>query len=302
VTFWSSLVRGLFYPGFVSALLVGVICRGAASWLGAHWGRRPAAPAWQPGLTLLQLARRVPVYGAGHPPPLVIWFGLVGLVSLVWATGVLPWPRGFLAPQEAFPATLVLYLLLLAVPPLARLVAAGLSDQPTAALGARRQAPLEIARLLPLTLATAAIPLASHQLGLAQTLPLDPAHAVLSLTVAGILLATLPWPQWDHDAHEAPLAALGGRPLALFRALEAMELSAQTGLIGAVLQGGGLLPAEWQGLAPLIALLATVIALAAFERSQRRPPLTAAVHRYTRWLLPLATAAAVLGWAIGRSL
>jgi hypothetical protein len=301
MTFWSSLLRGLFHPGFVSALLAGLLCRGAALWLGAHWGRRPAPPIWRPWATLLALAQKAPTSGQASPPSLAIWPGLLGLVGLSWATGMLPWPRGFLAPPQELPASFVLYLLLLASPPLARLVAAGLSVQPMAAVGIRRQAPIEIARLLPLMLAAAAIPLSSHQLGLAQDISPDPAHAVLKLAVAGMLLATLPWPVWDHDRHDGPLASLGGRPLALFRALEAMELSAQVGLAGVALQGSGLLSIRWQGLAPLIAYVAATIVLSAHERSQRRLPLTAAVHRYTRWLLPLATVMAMLGWWIGRS-
>ena len=302
---WGSLFRGLLCPGLLCALLLGLLCRGIAAWLGAHLGRRPfdpggarpVPPVWQPFADIVQLAGKALPEGEQRRLAVAAWPGLLGLVALSWATGMLPWPKLALPAQPTLPGAMGLYLLLLAVPPLTRLLAAGLSDRPTASLGAYRWSSLEVARILPLWPAAAALALSTRSLDL----PPEPAttlwQTLLALAVAGISLATLPWLLWDRDTHDAPLAALGGRPLALFRALEAVELGAHMGLTAIALEASALLPVAWG--APSVAVLSTLVVLALFERAGRHLLTDIVVRRYTRWLLPLATLLAGLGWWLG---
>jgi len=300
MTLWGGLIRTLLCPGFLSALLVGLLCRGLTAWLGAKLGRRPASPAWQPFADLFYLARKDPWDGAGLAAARAGWPALLAVVALALATGRLPWPEKWPPVPAELPGDLLLYLLLLAAPALARLAAAGLSTSPMVALGARRQAPIEIARLLPLFLAAAALPLASRQLGMVQEAAPTPLRALAAMLAAGVFLSTLPWPLWDRDEYGSMLAGLGGRPLALFRMVEALELSAQMGLVAVALQASSLLPAGREGWAPAVALIGTIVVLTVLEQRGQRLPMAAAVRRYTRWLLPIALAISVLGWLAGR--
>lgn len=294
---WHALIRSLIYPGLLSALLAGGLCRGIAAWLGAHWDRRPAPPVWQPLAELGHLVGKAWAGGSSRPPALAAWPALPALATLSWALGTLPWPWLASPVVEPFPGYLWLYPALLLVAPMARLVAAGLSAKPSAAIGAWRQAPLEIARLLPLVLAAVALPLMA---GSAEGAPADEARGLIHVAATAILLATLPWPLWDRHRYEAPLSALGGRPLALFRMVEALELLAQMGLAIVTLEAGGLLPAGRPWLSTLVVLAAAIVLLTVFEKDRRQLPLDTAVRRYTRWLLPLAVVVALLAWLSGR--
>jgi formate hydrogenlyase subunit 4 len=298
MTLLSHLVQSLLCPGLLSALLVGLLCRGLSAWAGALVGRRPARPPWQPFSDIVHLAGKSPARNPGRTA-LLAGPGLLGLVALAWATGMLPWPHWSLATED-LPGGFFLYLVLLAVPPLARLLAAGFSAQPQAALGARRQAPIELARLLPLLLAAAGLSLFTQRFTLSQEMPLTLWSALVGGGVAGVLLATLPWPLWDQDAHEAPLAGLGGRALAIFRTLEALELAAQIGLIAVVLRASGLFPPGWSDLVLLLAFIAALAVLVIFEARGRRVLLPEMARVYTRWALPLALLVAALGWWLGR--
>lgn len=290
MTILGGLLRVLFCPGFLSALLLGLLVRGVAGWLGAGIRGRPAPPPWWPLQEVLSLARKSPPRGL-QP---AIWPGLAGLLALSWATALLPWP-GWGRPAE-LPGDLVFYLALLAVPPLSRLLAAGLSAYPPATLGLRRQAPSELARLLPLTLAAAMLPLATGRPTLAERMSPSLEHALLGLATAVLLLVLLPWPLWDRDEHDAPLAGLGGKTLAVFRALEALELAAHLGLVAVVLRAGALLPPHLDGLEMVAALVAGVLALALGDPEGRRSLLPEVARRYTRWALPAAALVAFLGW------
>jgi hypothetical protein len=210
---------------------------------------------------------------------------------------MLPWPRWLL--REELPASLVLYLLLLAVVPLARLVGAGLSGSTPAAIGARRHAPVEIARLWPVLVAGIALPLLSGSFSLSATVAPSPWSALVGVVAAGILLVTLPWPLWDRDAYDAPMAGLGGRVLALFRVVDLLELVAQTGLVAVALRTSGLFPSAQEGWPVLVAIVAAVLALSAFEALGRRPLLPEAARLYTRWVLPAAVVIAVVAWWFG---
>jgi len=293
----GRLLQGFLCPGFLSALAVGLLCRGLAAWLGAKLGRRPARPVWQPLEELVRLAGKSPAEHSGQLTP-VVWAGLLGLVALSWALGMLPWPRWPWAMQE-LPGDWMFYLVLLSVPPLVRLVVAGLSEHPMAALGARRQAPLEIARLLPLMLAGAAWPLFTGQVNLSQQVPLALPGVLIGGAVVAILLATLPWSLWDHDEHNGYLAGLGGRFLAVLRALEALEIAAQIGLIAVVLRASSFFPPGCGDLVPAIAFAAVTVGLATLEWGGRRLLLPEAARYYTRWVLPVAVLVTVLGWWLG---
>jgi hypothetical protein len=296
MSLWAHLLRSLLLPGFLTALVAGALIRGLAAWLAAQIGGRPASPPWQPLEEIVHLAGKAPP-GRGQPQALASWPALFALVALSWGLGMLPWPRWLLT--EELPVNLVVYLLLLTVPPLARLAAAGLSALVPAAIGARRQAPVEIARLLPVLLAGSALPLLSGQLTLAPTVALSPWSTIVGLTVAGVFLVTLPWPLWDHDAHDAPLAGLGGRTLALYRGIEALELAAQTGLVAVALRTSGLFPPAQEGLPLVVALVVVLGALTVFESVGRRPLLPESAQLYTRWILPVAAVVAVVAWWFG---
>lgn len=298
MTMLGHLLRLVLFPGLLGALVLGLLVRGVSLWVGAHLARRPAPPCWQPLAEILHLAGREAIAGPGGRPVLVAGAALAGLVAPVWAGSLLPWPRwpGMEALGDEAPA----YLLLLAVPPLARLVAAGLSASPAAALGARRLAPLELARLLPLMVAGAALPLFTRQLTLAYSVPPTPASALIGLAVTGLLLATLPWALWDRDEHDGLLAAVGGRLLALFRVVEVLELAAQTGLIAVVLRATGLFPGGQEGLVLPEAAVAVAGVLAFWEAGGRRVLLPEVAQRYTRWAFPAAVVVAALGWWLGR--
>ncbi|MGB9724694.1 MAG: hypothetical protein ACPL7G_12475, partial [Chloroflexia bacterium] len=177
-----------------------------------------------------------------------------------------------------------------------RLLAAGLSAYPPAVLGLRRQAPGELARLLPLSLTAAALPLATGQATLTGRLSPTLEHALLSLAMAVLLLVLLPWPLWDRDEYDAPLAGLGGRTLAVFRALEALELAVHLGLVAVVLRAGALLPPHLDGLEVVVALAGGVLVLAFLDSEGRRIVLPEAARPYTRWALPASALVAFLGW------
>ncbi|MBN1484844.1 MAG: hypothetical protein JXA37_08990 [Chloroflexia bacterium] len=300
--FWGALFRGLVCPGFLTALLLGLLWRGLAAWLGAHLRRRPwglsrqraAPPAWLPLGELGRLAtKKFPV---GRPRELAwsAWPALLGLVALSWATGMLPWnPLGLPTPP-AFAVGLPLYLLCLAVPPLARLWAAGLSGETQTVLHLSRQVSLELARLLPLLLGGTALLLHSGQLSLLPEPTTTLWPALLMLALALLLLILLPWPFWDRNEQFSALSALGGRPLALFRALEALELSAHVGLVALVLAYSGLFPTLWAAL--LWAGLATLLVLSFLERAGRWLPLAMRATFYTRCMLPIALLLVALSW------
>ncbi len=289
MTVLGGLWRLFFCPGLMSALLLGLLVRGLAGWLGGRIRGRPAPPPWRPLQEVLSLAGKIP-----RGPQPAAWPGLAGLLALSGATALLPWP-GAARPAE-LPGDLAIYLALLAVPPLARLLAASLSSYPPATLGLRRQAPVELARLLPLALTAAALPLASGQASLAGRMSPSPKHALLALAMAALLLVLLPWPLWDRDEYDAPLAGLGGRTLALFRALEALELAAHLGLVAVILRTGTLLPPYLDGLEVAVALVGGMLALAFLDPDRRRSLLPEVARRYTRWALPAAALVAFLGW------
>ncbi len=290
MTVLDGLLRMFLFPGFLGALLLGLLVRGLAGWLGAGARGRPAPPPWRPLQEALSLA------GKASPQETwpAVWPGLAGLVALSWATALLPWPdRG--RPTE-LRGDLILYLVLLTVPPLSRLLAAVFSAYPPAALGLRRQAPIELARLLPLTLTAAALPLATGQATLAGRMSPTLEHALLGLATAALLLVLLPWPLWDRDEQDAPLAGLGGRTLALFRALEALELAAHLGLVAVALRAGAFLPPHLDGLEVAVALVVGTVFLAFLEPERRRILLPEFARRYTRWALPAAAWVAFLAW------
>lgn len=299
MTLLGRLVQLLFCPGLLAALGVGLLARSVSLWLGARLGRRPARPFWQPLADIVHLAGREPVAGPGGRPALVAAAGLLAVVATAWATGMLPWPRWPWA-GEALPGGLLAYLVLLAVPPLVRLLAAGFSDSPAAALGVRRLGPLELARLLPLMVAGAALPLFTGQLGLVYAGPLTPWSALVGLAIVAMLLATLPWALWDRDEGNGLLAAVGGRLLTLFRVVELLELAAQIGLVAVALRATGLYP-EYDVLALPLAWLGAVVALSLFEAGGRRVLVPEVAQRYTRWVFPIAVAVAVLGWWLGKT-
>ena len=284
MTLLGRLLQYAFCPGLLSALAAGLLARAVGSWLGARLGHRPARPFWQPLTDIVHLAGREPVAGPGGRPALVAAAGLCALAGAAWASGMLPWPRWPWA-GEALPGGLFVYLSLLAVPPLMRLLAAGFSASPAAALGARRLAPLELARLLPLVVAGAALPLFTGQISLAYAGPLTAWSAPLGLAVVALLLATLPWVLWDRDEADGLLAAVGGRLLALFRAAESLELAAHMGLVAVVLRASGLYPPGNDVLVLPAAWVLTVAVLASFEAGGRRVLVPEAVS-YTHLTLP----------------
>ncbi|MGC8874010.1 MAG: hypothetical protein ACP5SI_06120 [Chloroflexia bacterium] len=287
------LLRWLLFPGGVGALLLGVLARGSAAWLGARLRKRPAPPVWEPLMDLVHLARKgAPEAGS----PAVAWVGLVAAAGLMWAASLLPWSWGKGHPEGDF----LCYVLILALPALARLLAAGFSGSVEAAWGARRQAALEVSRLLPLLWGTSVLPLATRQLRLAPDAAVTPVGTAALCLAAALFLATLPWPLWDHDRFQAPLAGVGGRWLALYRAVEALELTVQVGLVGAALRAAGLFPPEHGWAAPLVALVGAIAVLAGFEASAQELPTEAAVRRYTRWLVPAAFLAMLLALWAGR--
>lgn len=292
----DCLLRSLLVPGLVAGLLVGVLVRGLAAWLGGRIGRRSAPPPWQPLLDLVHLAGKAPS-GRDHPAPVAAWPALLAVAALSGALGLLPWPRWWRG--EELPIGLVLYLLFLVVPPLARLAAAGLTASASAARGARRQAPLELARLLPVLLVGAALPLYSGQLTLNPAVSRDVWSIVVALGVAVIWLVALPWALWDRDEREAPLAGLNGRLLALYRAVESLELTAHLGLIAVALHGSGLFPADQSAWPPLLAVAGGVVALTLWEVRGYRPVLPEAARWYTRLLLPAAAVIVFIAWWFG---
>lgn len=275
------LLRLLLFPGGVGALVLGLAARGVAAWLGARFRGRPAPPVWGPFAELARLARKRAPEGT---PTAVAWAGLLAVAGLTVGAALLPWPEGHAGPE----GDLVFYLMLFPLPALARLLAAGFSGSPDAAWGARRQAPLEVARLLPLLWGSAALPLATRDLGLASGAATSPLGTAVLLLLSGLLLATLPWPLWDRDRRHAPLAGFGGRWLAVYRAVEALELTLQVGLTAVALRAGRLFPPAQSWVALLAAFVGAVLVLAGFEAGGRELPLEAAVHRYTRWLAPFA--------------
>lgn len=285
---WGSLLRALLCPGLLCALPVGLILRGLAAWLGAHLGRRAAPPVWYPLAEFLHLARKAPRSEDGRPSLLTILPGFLALAALCWGIAMLPWPRGPFSPLEEPSGGLLLYLLLLSVPAWARLLLIGFSADPLVALGARRQVPLEVARLLPLTLAAISVPLYNREFGLVQGGDWVLDRALIAAVAAGLLLSTLPWPLWGRNEHDAPFAALGGRSLGVYRALESLELVAHAALIVTILLAGGLFPLDHQAAAWGVTAVATLAVLALFETGRRRPTSSEVVHRYTRWLLPAA--------------
>jgi hypothetical protein len=216
------------------------------------------------------------------------------VAALAGALSLLPWPRWLRAIE--LPLELVLYLSFLVVPPLARLAAAGLTASGPSALGGRRQAPLELARLLPVLLAGAALPLYSGQFSLNLAVPREVWSIVVGLGVAVIWLAALPWALWDRDDWEAPLAGLNGRTLALYRAVESLELTAHLGLVAVALHGSGLFPADQPGWAPLLAAATGLVVLTLWEFRGYRPVLPEVARWYTRLLLPAAAVIAFIAW------
>jgi formate hydrogenlyase subunit 4 len=296
MTLLDHLLRGLLVPGLVAGLLFGGLLRGLAAWLGALIDRRPALPPWQPLVELVHLAGKAPP-AKDRPAPIMAWPALLALAALCGALAMLPWPRWW--GGETLPIGPVLYLTFLTVPPLARLAAAGLSASGPAALGGRRQAPLELARLLPVLLVGAALPLYAGQFTLAPTVAASVWSAVVGLGAAAIWLATLPWALWDQDTWEAPLAGLNGRVLALYRAVESLELSAHLGLVAVALRASGLFPVDQAAWAPLLAVAAGLVALTLWELSGSRPLLPEAARWYTRWLLPMAAVIVFVAWWFG---
>jgi len=87
--------------------------------------------------------------------------------------------------------------------------------------------------------------------------------------------------------------------LALYRTIEALELAAQTGLVGVALRTTGLFPSAQEGWPPVLAVLAVLVALVVFENRGHRPLLPEAAHLYTRWILPAAAVVAVVAWWFG---
>jgi hypothetical protein len=248
---------------------------------------------------IFHLARKKQPDKASQPTLLAVWPALLAVVALSWALGLMPWPRLPFPGPDPVPGSYFFYVALLAAPPLARLVAAGLSNHPQAALGVRRQAPLEVARLLPLMLAAVTLPLVTRQVGIPQTPVEGNLASLVCGAVALLVVLTMPWPLWDRDEHDAPLAALGGWSLALFRSLELIELVAQIGLAGVALGASGLFARVADWLAPGGAVVAALVVLTTFEWINRRLSAAAATHRYTRWLFPAALLVAVVGWWVG---
>jgi|GEM_PF-2026943 len=296
MTLVEALVRSLVVPGLVAGLVVGGLLRGLAAWLAGRAGRRPAPPPWQPWGELVRLAGKA-APGPERPAPLAAWPALWAAAALGGALGLLPWPRWW--PGRELALGLVLYLLLLTVPALARLAAAGLTGSAPAARGARRQAPLELARLLPMLLAGAALPLLSGDFTLYPDVTASLRSVVVGLGTAVIWLATLPGALWDHDALESPLAGVSGRVLALYRGVEFLELVASLGFVAVALRGSGLFPAEQSAWPPLLAAAAGLAALVLGEAGGYRPIQPEAAQRYTRWLLPAAAVIALIAWGFG---
>ncbi len=286
---WTRLLETVLCPGLLTALLLGLAARGVTAWLGARAWQRPALPVWSPFAQVAHLA------GKGLPdpssvPPWAAWPGLVAVVALSWAAGMLPWPQA--AWRTPAPAAMpVLYLALLAVPALARLAAAGFSGQPLAALGVRRQVAVEIARLLPVMVAGGTLPLLAEA-------PRDIYTNLVRGATALLLLATLPWPVWDHGERDAPLAALGGRALLVMRAVEALELTAYVGLVAMALPPVGILSFLGSWAAPLVAWGAALVVLMVWEGQGRRNILPEMAQWYTRLALPIAVLVAVAGWFV----
>jgi hypothetical protein len=271
MTLLDHLLRGLLVPGLVAGLLFGGLLRGLAAWLGALIDRRPALPPWQPLVELVHLAGKAPP-AKDRPAPIMAWPALLALAALCGALAMLPWPRWW--GGETLPIGPVLYLTFLTVPPLARLAAAVL-------------------------LVGAALPLYAGQFTLAPTVAASVWSAVVGLGAAAIWLATLPWALWDQDTWEAPLAGLNGRVLALYRAVESLELSAHLGLVAVALRASGLFPVDQAAWAPLLAVAAGLVALTLWELSGSRPLLPEAARWYTRWLLPMAAVIVFVAWWFG---
>ncbi len=287
---WTRLLETVLCPGLLTALLLGLAVRGVAAWLGARAWRRPAPPAWAPLAEIAHLA------GKGLPdpswiPPWTAWPGLVAVAALSWAAGMSPWPQGTWRASApiGMPA---LYLSLLIIPALARLVTAGLSGQPLAALGVRRQVAVEISRLLPVMVAGGALLLLAGA-------PQDIYTGLVGGAAALLLLATLPWPVWDHGEADAPLSALGGRFLVVMRAVEALELTVHVGLVALALRLAGTLSFLGSWAAPAVAWVAALAVLMAWEGQGRRSILPETAQWYTRLALPVAIVVAVAGWFVG---
>jgi len=296
MTLLHGLLRSLLVPGLVAGLLVGLLLRGLAAWLGNLVGRRPAPPPWQPLLELVRLAGKAPP-GQDRPAPAAAWPALLALAALCGALSLLPWPQWWRGAE--LPLELLLYLSFLTIPPLARLAAAGMTVSGPAALGARRQASLELARLLPVLLTGAALPLYAGQFTLAPAVSRDVWSIVVGLGGAVIWLAALPWALWDRDDWEAPLAGLNGRPLALYRAVESLELTAHLGLVAVALYGSGLFPVDQPAWSPLLAVVAGLVVLILWEFRGYRPALPGTAKWYTRLLLPAAAVIVFLAWWFG---
>ena len=289
----QASLRLLLFPGGIGALALGLLARGVAAFWGARARGRPTPAIWEPFADLWRLARKG-VPEAMHPA--VAWAALLAIAGLVWAASLLPWPEGHLDAEGNW----IAYVALLAAPALARLMAAGFSGNLDAAWGARLQAPLEVSRLLPLLWGSATLPLATRQLELASQAAVRPLGAVALLLAAVLFLATLPWPLWDRDRRQAPLAGIGGRWLALYRALEALELAVQAGLVAVALRAIHLFPVRYSWIALASAWIACTAVLAAFEASGQEFPTELTVRCYTRWLAPLAFLATLLAAWAGR--
>lgn len=286
-------LRLLLFPGGVGALVLGLLARGSGAWLGARLRRRPAPPIWGPCVEIVRLARKHAPEGA---PTAVAWVGLLAVAGLAVAAALLPWPEG----HPSLDGDLIFYVMFLPLPAFVRLLAAGFSGSLDAAWGIRRQAPLEIARLLPLLWGSAALPLATRSLGVASSTATGPLGTAVLLLASGLFLATLPWPLWDRDRRHAPLAGFGGRWLALYRAVEALELMVQVGLVAVALRAARLFPPAQSWVAWLVAWVGAVLVLARFEASGQELPTEVAVRRYTRWLAPIAFLLTLLAAWAGR--
>jgi hypothetical protein len=150
----------------------------------------------------------------------------------------------------------------------------------------------EVARLLPILVAGGALLLLAHA-------PRDIYAGLVGGAAALLLLATLPWPVWDHGERDAPQSALGGRALAVMRVVEALELTTHVGLIALALQLGGSFSALGSWAAPVAAWVAVLVVLLVLEGQGRRGIRPEMAQWYTRLALPVAILLAVAGWFVG---
>ena len=101
---------------------------------------------------------------------------------------------------------------------------------------------------------------------------------------------------WDRDDWDAPLVGLNGRPLAIYRAIESLELTAHLGLVAVALRGSGLFPPDQPLWAPLLAVVAGLVVLTLWEFRGYRPVLPETARWYTRLLLPAAAVIVFIAW------